>query len=246
MPNGRPIVTLITDFGLLDHYAAAMKAAILRQCPEATLVDVTHQVPPGDIVGGSFVLGQTLEAFDPGTIHLAVVDPGVGTDRRLLVASLNGQQVVCPDNGLLTWAWRACATPLAAEITWRPAETSSTFHGRDVLGPVAGKLAAGNELASLSRPIIDPILSPIEPARIVYIDHYGNAIANLDGKSIDPAANVHAGGMNVGKIRRAYSDVPMGQPIALINSSGLLEIAVRQGSAANLLGLKVGDGVYLS
>src|SRR5687767_2870099 len=143
--RGRPIVTLTSDFGTVDFYAAAMKAVLLRACPEARLIDVTHGVPRHDILCGAITLERAVDGFPPGTTHLAVVDPGVGTGRHLLVAEIKGQRVVCPDNGLITWAWRrhGAGEARAWQLTWRPQRTASdTFHGRDIMAPAAGMLAA--------------------------------------------------------------------------------------------------------
>src|SRR5215212_9325005 len=151
--RGRPIVTLTSDFGTVDFYVAAMKAVLLRACPDARLVDVTHAVPRHDILCGSITLERAVDGFPPGTTHLAVVDPGVGTDRRLLVAEIKSQRVVCPDNGLITWSWRRHDGGRAHELTWRPLRPpSDTFHGRDIMAPAAGMLAAGVPLHSLTRP----------------------------------------------------------------------------------------------
>src|SRR6185503_8133377 len=151
-------ITLTTDFGLRDSYVAAMKAVLLRHCPEARLIDVTHLVPPQDVLCGSITLERAVDGFPPGTVHLAVIDPGVGTDRRLLAVEVNRQLVVCPDNGLITWSWRRHNGGRAHEITWKPANPSATFHGRDIMAPVAGMLAAGEPPAKLSRTVDDPIL----------------------------------------------------------------------------------------
>src|SRR5437762_6102280 len=113
----RPIITLTTDFGLSDYYVAAMKAVLIHHCPEARLIDVTHQVPRHDILCGSITLERAVDGFPPGTVHLAVIDPGVGTDRRILVARLNDQMVVCPDNGLITWTWRRLGPGASYELT---------------------------------------------------------------------------------------------------------------------------------
>src|SRR5262249_54569518 len=130
----RPIVTLTSDFGLLDSYVAAMKAVLIRYCPSVRLIDVTHCVPRHDILCGSITLERAVDGFPDGTVHLAVVDPGVGSDRRLIIAQVNRQYVVCPDNGLVTWSWRRHASDAEAhEITWRPERSSATFHGRDIL-----------------------------------------------------------------------------------------------------------------
>src|SRR5688500_1214689 len=213
----RPIVTLTTDFGLRDHYVAAMKAVLIRECPAARLIDVTHSVPRHDILCASITLERAIDGFPKNTVHLAVVDPGVGTARRLIVARINDQYVVAPDNGLITWAWRVHATTIAttpghgaaprrlaapevAEITRTFKNASSTFHGRDILSPVAGMLAAGVPMHELTRPIDDPVLlDDLAPAanddaggRVIHIDHFGNATTNIrqDALRQRPAVNV--------------------------------------------------------
>jgi hypothetical protein len=241
----RPIVTLTTDFGGRDHYVAAMKAAILRVCPEAAVVDVTHHVAPQDVAAGSVAMEGAIANFDPGSVHLAVVDPGVGMHRRLLAGRIDGRLFVCPDNGLITWAWKRRGPGTAGEITWRPAEMSETFHGRDVMAPVAARLAAGEPLKSIIRPIGSPVLLSMAPAKrlqdavIIYVDHYGNAVTNVGKELLTDGLKV----MRAGRVRRTYGEVAHGEPLALVNSSGLLEIAVREGSAASTLGLTVGEAV---
>jgi S-adenosyl-L-methionine hydrolase (adenosine-forming) len=250
----RPLITLTTDFGTRDYYVAAMKAAIIRHCPDARLIDVTHEVPRHDILCGSITLERAVDGFLPGTVHLGVVDPGVGTDRRILVAELNRQIIVCPDNGLITWAWRRMGGGRAYELIWRPQASSSTFHGRDIMAPAAAMIAAGTPIADLARPIADPILLDLSPAdgsvrkaSIIHIDQFGNATTNMAYDVFktfgDPVVIVS--GQTVGKLRRTYWDVMPGKAIALIGSSGLLEIAVRDGSAAEKFGLRVGDEIRL-
>ena len=251
-----PIVTLTTDFGTRDHYVAAMKAVLVRHCPTVRLIDVTHHVPRHDILCGSITLERAVDGFPPGTVHLAVVDPGVGTDRRILVAAINRQFIVCPDNGLLTWAWRrqGGGRTYAFAVVWRPERHSNVFHGRDIMAPVGGMLAAGEPVESLARPIDDPVLLDIAPAdpatgrgRVIHIDHFGNATTNISHESLRalPAATFRAAGRPVGALRRTYWDVEPGKPLALIGSSGLLEIAVRDGSAEDVLGLRVGNEVVV-
>jgi S-adenosyl-L-methionine hydrolase (adenosine-forming) len=256
-PNSaHPIVTLTTDFGLSDAYVAAMKGAILRESPSAVLVDVTHNVPPGDVLCGSISLERAVDGFGAGAVHLAVVDPGVGTDRRILLVQMRGSIVVCPDNGLITWAWRRLGPGAASELIWRPRmKVSDTFHGRDIMGPVAGMLASGKDPAELARVIDDPILldfapavRPVKTGRVIHIDHFGNATTNIARdslKSIDRLA-VKIGRKRVGRVKRTYVDAPPGCALALFGSSGLLEIAVRDGSAAKALRLRVGDKVVLN
>jgi hypothetical protein len=250
---GRPIVTLTSDFGTSDFYVAAMKAVLLRACPDARLIDVSHSVPRHDILCGSITLERAVDGFPPGTTHLAVVDPGVGTARHLLVAEVNQQRVVCPDNGLITWAWRRHGGGKAYALTWRPDRTpSDTFHGRDIMAPAAGMLAAGAPLEPLARPLDTPVLLDVSPtdgaagtARIIHLDAFGNATTNLSHELLGNrrVKGIRIKGRDLGRLRRTYWDVAPGKPLALIGSSGLLEIAVRDGSAAQDLGLRVGDEV---
>lgn len=249
------IITLTSDFGLSDAYVAAMKGAILRYCPAVVLIDITHNVPPQDVLCGSITLERALDGFGPATVHLAVVDPGVGSDRRLLIAEIRRSLVVCPDNGLITWAWRRHGAGKAWELTWRPPGTiSDTFHGRDIMAPVAGMLAAGSSPGELGRPIGDPVLLNIAPAetgsekgQIIHIDHFGNATTNIGRESLPAVsrAKVCVKRKRLGGFKRTYYDVAPGHPLALFGSSGLVEIAVRNGSAAKQLGLRVGDPVKL-
>ena len=253
---GRPIITLTSDFGLTDFYVAAMKAVLIRHAPDARLIDVTHQVPRHDILCGSITLERAVDGFLPGTVHLAVVDPGVGSQRRLIVAEINAQTVVCPDNGLITWAARLHGPAKVHEITWRPDKSpSDTFHGRDIMAPVAGMLAAGQDLTTLTRPIDDPVMLNEAPAeaearkgKIIQIDHFGNATTNIPHDALrarNGQVIVRVNGRAVGRLKRTYSDVAPGEPLALIGSSGLLELAVRDGSAAQALRIRVGDEVVL-
>ncbi|HEX4053628.1 MAG TPA: SAM-dependent chlorinase/fluorinase [Tepidisphaeraceae bacterium] len=255
-PNpAHPIVTLTTDFGLSDAYVAAMKAAILRQSPHAVLVDVTHNVPPQDVLCGSISLERAVDGFGPGTVHLAVVDPGVGTNRRILLVEIHGSIVVCPDNGLITWTWRRLGPGRASELIWRPhRKISDTFHGRDIMGPVAGMLAGGKRPSEIARPINDPILldvappsRPVESGQIIHIDHFGNGITNIPRDSLNSLGKLTARvGRKKMRLKRTYVDAAPGCALALFGSSGLLEIAVRDGSAAKALGLRVGTHVTIT
>lgn len=231
-----------------------MKAALVRGCPDVRMIDVTHHVPRHDILCGSITLERAVDGFPPGTVHLAVIDPGVGTDRRIILAQINRQTIVCPDNGLITWPWRRLGPGKAHELTWRPDRSSTTFHGRDIMAPAAAMLASGAGIQDIARPIADPILLDIAPIRdastnprIIHIDVFGNATTNMDhdvARSLaDKRFRVKA--HQLGPLHRTYWDVAPGKPLALIGSSGLLEIAVRDGSAAELLDLKVGDEVLI-
>lgn len=256
MATPAPIITLTTDFGLDDWYVAAVKSVLLKSCPTARLVDVSHLIPPGNILAASVCLERAVAAFQHGAIHLAVVDPGVGSSRRLIIASVRGQFVLCPDNGLITWAARRHIATRAHEITWRPVAHSNTFHGRDILAPAAAMLASQTvSLQQIAQPIhnpvlldIAPVLPPARSGQIIYFDRFGNAITNLLEETVndarDPLISVKA--HSLGHLQHSYAHVPPGQPLALIGSSGLLEISVRDGSARQSLLLSVGDPVTLS
>jgi S-adenosyl-L-methionine hydrolase (adenosine-forming) len=250
MERRRPIITLTTDFGLRDHYVAAMKAAILVQIPDTQLIDITHHIPPQDVLAGSFALERAVAEFPVGTVHLAVVDPGVGTTRPLIVVEVENQLVVCPDNGLITWTWRRHSCD-AYELIWRPGRASSTFHGRDIMAPAAAMLATGHDFDAIAGESTEPNLLNIALAdaatgrgQVIYIDHFGNCTTNIPaGEPI--AGRVSAKGRVIGPIRQTYADADSGAPLALIGSSGLVEIAARNASAAQTLGLAVGDEVLI-
>jgi len=245
------IVTLITDFGVDDFYVGALKGAILRNCRDAALIDITHAVPRQDVRFGAIMLERAVDAFPAGTIHLCVVDPGVGTNRRILIARWDRQTVICPDNGLITWAWRRRGEARLWELTWRPPAASNVFHGRDIMGPAAAMLASGLPIEQIARPCDGPVLLDLAPAtdpaagQVIHIDHFGNVTSNLLSADAGNVRGVVVAGREIGPIRQTYGDVPRGQVLALIGSSDLVEIAVRDGSAAATLDLRVGDAVKL-
>jgi S-adenosylmethionine hydrolase len=251
--NNTPIISLTTDFGVQDSYVAEMKAVLLTHCPDVRLVDVTHSIAPHDVLAASVTLERTLRVFPKGTIHVAVVDPGVGTARKLLLVEIKGQFVFCPDNGLITWPWRRLPNAARArELTWPPGWESCTFHGRDILAPAAAMLASGQmHLGDLTAPDpIEPQLLDVAPAAedarkavVIYVDHFGNATTNAPAEIFHlkhPKA-IRIKGKSIGPLRKTYAEVPSGKPLALIGSSGLLEVAIHQGDAGKRLGLKVGQ-----
>lgn len=266
-------VTLLTDFGARDGYVGAMKGVIVSCCPAAAIHDLTHEIPAGDIREGAFVLAAAAVHFPPGTIHVAVVDPGVGTDRRPLVVMAGGSYFVGPDNGLLSLAVAAVreASPEHPEtvirVLDRPAafarEVSATFHGRDVFAPVAGSLAAGADVADLGtvagsmltielpRPVRVPGGDVTVLGEVLRVDRYGNLITNIMPSDYGRDAlvsSVEIGAARVGSIRATYGDAASGELTALVGSDGRLEIAVRDGSAAERLGRdgRVGSPVRVS
>jgi S-adenosylmethionine hydrolase len=241
----RPIITLLTDFGTADGYVAEMKGVILTRAPEAALVDVTHDVPPQDVECGRLALARYWRRFPPGTVHVAVVDPGVGTARAALAVESDGRWLVGPDNGVLSPALlvagaRAVTLPI-------PSTAAPTFHGRDVFAPAAAHLALGAALDSLGSPALELVVRRTpEPRRrpngsiegqVITVDRFGNAITNLLGLR---ALSVEVNGTTL-PVRRSYSDVAPGAPVAVVGSTGLIEIAVRDGSGAAVLGLRRGS-----
>ena len=220
-PSMKPlIVTFTTDFGLSDSYVAEMKAAVWAENPDCKLIDVTHLIPPQDVQAGSIVLERVIATFPPRSIHVAVVDPGVGTRRRLLAVKINHQRVICPDNGLITWPWRMHEKAKAYEITWRPKHSSATFHGRDIFAPVAAMIAGGRSIKSLAKRFDDPVLLDLKPAtskrgKVIYIDRFGNAITNFVGS---------AGGATVRAAKRHSASIEPTLPFRAENRSRSSEV----------------------
>ncbi len=249
----RPIITLTSDFGLDDFYVAEMKAVLLAGCRDARLIDVTHAVPRHDPLAGSIVLERAISVFPEGTVHVAVVDPGVGTSRRLLIARTRRQRIICPDNGLITWTQRRHGLDEVHELLWRPDAPSRTFHGRDIMAPAAAMIASGTAIEAIARSVNDPVLLPVRLAEVgaavatvIHIDRFGNAMTNCPADHLHPPPRAFVvKGHDMGELRRTYDDVRPGEALALIGSGGLLEIAVREGSAAERLGVRVGDMVEI-
>ncbi len=257
------VVALLTDFGLVDHYVGAMKGAILSACPEATIVDVTHEVPAHDVAAGALALDAAYRFFPAGTVFAAVVDPGVGSERRAIAARAASWLFVGPDNGLFTYVLESDPSARVHRIA-NPGlvrvPTSPVFHGRDVFGPVAGRLAGGLALDEVGPVVTDPIrLEPPPTARteegwsgaVVHVDRFGNLTTNLRERDLAAlgtgrldALEVHLGPA-VLPLVRSYSDVAPGRPCALVGSSGRLEIAVRLGRAAALPGAREGARVLV-
>ena len=256
------IVTLTTDFGTRDPYVAQLKGVLLAGCEGARIHDLTHEIAPQDVLEGALFLAAAVPTFPPGTVHLAVVDPGVGTDRRAIAATLGGQHLVCPDNGLLTLLARRAALEEVRSIelpSLRREPVSATFHGRDLFAPAAAFLACGGALEELGPPVEDPVELPLprtrsEEARllgeVLHVDRFGNTITNLGRSDIEAiaggrAVRVEAGSLPLG-LARTYGDVADGEALALIGSADLLEVAVRNGSAAATLGLERGSEVAVT
>lgn len=256
-----PLITLTTDFGDASPYVAAMKGVILSLNPAARLLDLSHRVPPQDVRHADYFLGTAVPYFPPGTVHVAVIDPGVGSDRRPLVIEAGGQLLVGPDNGIFTRTVKALGEParirrLAEPRFWRP-EVSATFHGRDVFAPVAAHLSLGAEPAAMG-PVVGEMVE-LKPhsavcwggrraGEVQFVDGFGNLITNIPAALVpSPPARVALGGVGPHPVRwvRTYADAAPGELVALVSSDGFVEVAVVGGSAARRLGAGVGAPVEL-
>jgi S-adenosyl-L-methionine hydrolase (adenosine-forming) len=257
------IITLTTDFGAGSPYVAAMKGVILSINPAATIVDLTHAIPPQDVREAAAVLEDVADRFPAGTIHVVVVDPGVGTDRALVYARIGRQQFLAPDNSVLSRVLRrggACEVVRLENREYWLDEVSATFHGRDILAPVAAHLSLGVEPSRLGPPhqLLDELEWPRpvqQPDRIegvvLRVDSFGNLITNiaaeaLAGRPTDGRACVVCSIYETWGIYQTYGDQPRGTLIALIGSNGALELAIVGESAAEQLGVSVGTPVVVA
>ncbi len=258
-----PLVTLTTDFGLRDPYVAAMKGVMLGLQPGLGFVDVTHEVPPQDVMHAAFVMREAYPFFPPGTVHLAVVDPGVGTDRHPIAVRAGDQFFVGPDNGLFALVLDEALIDervvLDRREYWRVPEPAPTFHGRDIFAPVAAYLAAGVPLQALGSPLeaLRPLRWPLplvdgEGVRgfVIHIDRYGNCISNIRPQHVEAhrdgrGVRCYVGSTSIDAVQTTYADVPAGDPLLLYGSAGLLEVAVHGGNAAELLDVRRGAPVTL-
>ncbi|MGL4551055.1 MAG: SAM hydrolase/SAM-dependent halogenase family protein [Gemmataceae bacterium] len=253
-----PIITLTTDFGTASPFVAAMKGVILSINPSARIVDLSHDIPPYDVRHAAFFLAEALPLFPPDTVHVAVVDPEVGSGRAVLFVQVAGQRLLVPDNGV--WTLLAHGhTPRVRQVTqsryFRPA-VSATFHGRDIFAPVAASLSLGvspeqlgpavTSWRGLDWPASRRLPDGVE-GEVVFVDRFGNLITNLSVACVAPAGErpwrVTAGGVAVPKRVRTYHDGVKGELVALISSGGMLEVAEVQGDAARRLALGVGAAV---
>jgi S-adenosylmethionine hydrolase len=245
------LITLLTDFGTADSYVAELKGVLLSSAPNTALVDVTHAIAPGDVRAGAYLLGRAWHRFPRGTVHLAVVDPGVGTDRAALALTAHGHYFVGPDNGLFTFVLRDSEVQIVLLPT--PDGASATFHGRDLFAPAAAALAGGATLAKLGDAFtaMPARLVYAEPhyegksvvGEVVYVDRFGSLVTNLTPELVPPYAILEVEGLEVGALRTTFGDVPTGGLVAYLGSGGQVEIAVRDGSAARRLGMGVGGRV---
>jgi len=238
------VIVLFTDFGTRDPYVGQLKARLAEHAPGQLVVDLLHEVPVFNAHAGAHLLAAFAPVFPPGSVFLAVVDPGVGTPRGALVAAAGGRWFVGPDNGLLSVVTARHADARLWRITWRPEALSATFHGRDLFAQVAAEIARGefpaDKLAATERPHVE--FDAGDLARVVYVDHYGNAWTGL--RNIARDARVAVRGSSF-RHAESFGFVGRGEGFWFVNSVGLVELAVNRGSAAGVYGLTVGDPVQL-
>jgi S-adenosylmethionine hydrolase len=251
------VVTLTTDFGSCSSYVAEMKGRLLHAGAPFALVDIAHDVPPHDIRAAAWLVGQACPAFPAGTLHLVVVDPGVGTSRRLLWARVGGQEFLCPDNGLLTWALARAPLEAARVLDVGPG-SAATFHGRDVLAPIAARLIDGADPTSLGDPAADLVLlvwpEPRETSsglvgQVIHVDTFGNLITNFPAACLtrlERSGRIRVGGHEIVTIVRTYGEACSDTPVALVGSQGFLEVAVVEGRADARFAARVGTAVSIA
>jgi len=266
------IVTLTTDFGTQDGYVPAMKGTMLGIAPAARLVDVTHEISPQDVMESAFVLQTAQPYFPEGTVHLVVVDPGVGTERRAVALRHDGHWYVGPDNGVFPLVLNGASPEAVVELddpsAWRSESPSTTFHGRDIFAPAAAHLAAGRSLDALGAPIDQ--LESLHWARpttdygtvqgwVVHVDHFGNCITNIRRPTLAealgresapspdayPPLTAYTGNTMLDRIHSTYGDVAGEEPLLLFGSTGYLEVSVNGGNAAERLAIRKGDSIKL-
>jgi len=257
------IVTLTTDFGVRDAYVASMKGTMARIDPDIRFIDITNEIGPQDVMGAAFVLRTTLPHFPAGTVHLVVVDPGVGTDRRAVALRHGEQRFVGPDNGLFSLVLDGQTPDELVELNktqyWRTTAPSRTFQGRDVFAPVAAHLASGRSLRDVGTPVDElhrlQWALPISDDQgiqgwVVHVDHYGNCITNIHRDNFESSRRgrslkCFAGNGILFDVYNTYGDVAPGEPLVLFDSSDLLEVAVNAGNASELFDIRKGDTVNL-
>ena len=257
--GGAALITLTTDFGLVDPWVGIMKGVIATRAPGAQVVDISHGVPPQDVLAGALVLRHAAPWFPRGTIHVAVVDPGVGSARRALCVETDAALLIGPDNGLLSLAAPPAAVRRIVELAddrFLLTPRSGTFHGRDVFAPVAAALATGIDPGALGPTCDDLVrLTVPEPVRhgatvqaqVIYADHFGNLVTNVAGDTFAPdRVSISIAGARIREVARSYASAARGTLVAVVNSWNLLEIAVRDGSAREHLGVAIGAPLTLN
>ena len=242
------IITLSTDFGIEGHYPGAMKGVMLGINPRIRIVDITHSIPKFDVLSGAFTLSSFYSYYPLGTIHVAVVDPGVGSQRKSIAIAADGHYFVGPDNGLFSIIYRKSSNISIREIInpdYMLKHVSSTFHGRDIFAPAAAHISLGVNINEFGGEVLSPVtLGLPEPVvssgtvtgEIIYTDSFGNLLTNIPGEMVKKGSEVFVGDISLGAPKASYGSVKIGDLLSLVGSAGYLEISVNQGSAYETLG----------
>jgi S-adenosyl-L-methionine hydrolase (adenosine-forming) len=240
------VIVLFTDFGADDIYVAQVKAVLLQRAPQTPILDLLHGAPNFDARAGAHLLAALQAWFPAGSVFLAVIDPGVGSARDAIVLEADGKAYVGPDNGLLSVVAARAGKARTWRIVWRPETQSASFHGRDVFAPIAASIAAGNLAKDKLEETrgLNVRFGADDLAEVVYIDHYGNVLTGLRADNVSHAAKIEAGGREL-EYARVFSEARGGSAFWYENSVGLVEIALNGASAAELMGMRVGDSVTI-
>jgi len=240
-----PLVLIYFDFGARGPYLGQVRCAIMQSAPSVRIVDLMHDAPPFAPRAAGHLLASLCSSIPEGAVVLAVIDPGVGTQRRGIVLEADGRFYVGPENGLLDVVASRARFRRLSEIRWSPQRVSATFHGRDIFAPVAAALAEGGQCpAGWIAPLTAPRRVAVELPEIIYVDGYGNAMTGLEARSMRPGGSLRCAGWRF-PFARTFADVPVGHPLCLLNSNGLLELALNQGSAGALPGVEIGAPVQI-
>lgn len=243
----RPVLTLTTDFGLSDHYVGAMKGVILGICPDAQIADITHEVTPYAIEEGAYLIAQSCSLFPKRTVHVVVVDPGVGSSRRAIVMQAEGQYFVGPDNGVFSMIMARAKHALRALSNQKYFHhpVSRTFHGRDIFAPVAAHIASGVPAGRMGMAIADPVLLDLGRPRVLHIDRFGNIVTSL--RAADCGGRIiEIAGMRIASTALHYSEVGPGELFTIEGSSGYVEVSMNRGSAAEKIGCRPGNPIKVA
>lgn len=261
----RPVITLITDFGLTDEYVGVLKGVILSRNSNIEIVDISHTIPAQDIAAASRLLARSFPYFPPTTVHLVIVDPGVGSNRSILAIAAGGQYFIGPDNGVLSPVFKQYSSMAVhridkSDLFLQP--VSSTFHGRDIMAPVAAHLAGGLAIDKVGLKLnVDECtrierISPVHDGGklhgvIIHVDRFGNLATNIARSDVDRYADgenveIHIGDTIITTLSNSYADGHQGAPLALFDSQGYLEIGVNMGNAAQVLKITVGTAVTIT
>ena len=246
------VLTLTTDFGTRDHYVGAMKGAVISVAPQVRVFDISHEIPNFDVAEGAFAIAQSFPHYPDGTVHVVVVDPGVGSARRPVAVAAGGHWFVAPDNGVLSLVLEAAGRFEAREVDLRHGlpRMSTTFHGRDLFAPVGARLAIGlpfDEIGPEATALVrmDPAAASDGCGRVLHVDRFGNLVTSFRPSDLPEGASLALGDGTVSARARAYASMPAGRLFLIVGSSGYVEVSMNRGSAADALGVRAGEAVTL-